>query len=122
MIRRPPRSTRSYTLFPYTTPFRSTLIRFKGARTPRLQDRQRDIRPVFAVRQLGKLKPISVDPAIEAPCLDCGPRGQPPSDPAPRVRRADHTPRSPAIRAPRTDMVMRLRTSKADGRGVGKRW
>src|SRR3546814_9010975 len=33
MIRRPPRSTRTYTLFPYTTLFRSTVLRsLKGRR------------------------------------------------------------------------------------------
>src|SRR3546814_17656002 len=114
MIRRPPRSTRSYTLFPYTTPFRSTLIRFKGARTPRLQDRQRDFRQVFAVRQLGKLKPISVDPAIEAQCFDCGPRGQPPIDAGLRVAAGATKRRSRALRAPKTDMVMMLRQRDED--------
>src|SRR3546814_6195987 len=38
MIRRPPRSTRTDTLFPYTTLFRSGLLA--------LEDRQRDIVPV----------------------------------------------------------------------------
>src|SRR3546814_13015667 len=31
MIRRPPRSTRTYTLFPYTTLFRSFLLRYRDA-------------------------------------------------------------------------------------------
>src|SRR3546814_8758286 len=30
MIQRPPRSTRTYTLFPYTTLFRSTAIKLRG--------------------------------------------------------------------------------------------
>src|SRR6056297_2596123 len=34
MIRQPPRSTRTVTLFPYTTLFRSRLIRRLGAETP----------------------------------------------------------------------------------------
>src|SRR3546814_7942399 len=40
MIRRPPRSTRTDTLFPYTTLFRSSL--FLGGRPGRLRARQRD--------------------------------------------------------------------------------
>src|SRR3546814_3237913 len=41
MIRRPPRSTRTYTLFPYTTLFRSQILR--GLRTLTLRvDRQEE--------------------------------------------------------------------------------
>src|SRR3546814_7446025 len=45
MIRRPPRSTRTYTLFPYTTLFRSILLR-------RFPDRSNQIVFVIAKRQL----------------------------------------------------------------------
>src|SRR3546814_8038672 len=38
MIRRPPRSTRTDTLFPYTTLFRSRLRRFRGRPGPVLAD------------------------------------------------------------------------------------
>src|SRR3546814_11421567 len=92
-IRRPPRSTRTDTLFPYTTLFRS-----------------------FAVRQLGKLKPISVDPAIEAQCFDCGPRGQPPIDAGLRVAAGATKRRSRAIRAHKKDMVMMLSQRDEDFR------
>src|SRR3546814_9950038 len=34
MIRRPPRSTRTYTLFPYTTLFRSPVDQYEGAQVP----------------------------------------------------------------------------------------
>src|SRR3546814_12319273 len=37
MIRRPPRPTRTYTLFPYTTPFRSQLVGADGDVLPRRQ-------------------------------------------------------------------------------------
>src|SRR3546814_11344561 len=49
MIRRPPRSTRTYTLFPYTTLFRSRLVRdaivVRGARLADIQvgKKRRDI-------------------------------------------------------------------------------
>src|SRR3546814_16512514 len=38
MIRRPPRSTRTYTLFPYTTLFRSVLALLRALGTPALAD------------------------------------------------------------------------------------
>src|SRR3546814_11507871 len=41
MVRRPPRSTRTYTLFPYTTLFRSG-VEVGGAREPRQQRRVLD--------------------------------------------------------------------------------
>src|SRR3546814_14611706 len=68
------------------------------------------------LRQLGKLKPISVDPAIEAQCFDCGPRGQPPIDAGLRVAAGATKRRSRAIRAPKKDMVMMLRQRDEDFR------
>src|SRR3546814_13444900 len=50
MIRRPPRSTRTDTLFPYTTLFRSGLIR------PFRHERERNILPLpFGFRPVGHL-------------------------------------------------------------------
>src|SRR3546814_10123940 len=45
MIRRPPRSTRTYTLFPYTTLFRSDLAAFRGGRLPYRHPPRHDIGP-----------------------------------------------------------------------------
>src|SRR3546814_7818921 len=42
MIRRPPRSKRTDTLFPYTTLFRSRLVRWSGDEQPELQPFQLD--------------------------------------------------------------------------------
>src|SRR3546814_1510219 len=53
MIRRPPRSTRTDTLFPYTTLFRS------------LEDRQVGERDPHPVRQLGKRQPAIVQQVVE---------------------------------------------------------
>src|SRR3546814_1006963 len=47
MIRRPPRSTRTYTLFPYTTLFRS--VDGRRAAYVRMHDRVREIVANFAV-------------------------------------------------------------------------
>src|SRR3546814_5591989 len=59
MIRRPPRSTRTDTLFPYTTLFRSRQLGQRHELAPGLLDRLRDVadvvgRPVagFPVRRL----------------------------------------------------------------------
>src|SRR3546814_5570378 len=54
MIRRPPRSTRTDTLFPYATLFRSwrAFCRGSGGRTPvRLGNRRRDVQLGYASRQ-----------------------------------------------------------------------
>src|SRR3546814_5605110 len=42
MVRRPPRSTRTDTLFPYTTLFRSTAITFRNAETSVRFERSRE--------------------------------------------------------------------------------
>src|SRR3546814_2227486 len=53
MIRRPPRSTRTYTLFPYTTLFRSA-----EQQADRAEDRE---------RQAGReLPPATVEPVVDA--------------------------------------------------------
>src|SRR3546814_15783847 len=44
MIRRPPRTTRTDTLFPYTTLFRSRAIRARGSTQQRLTTRSRPLR------------------------------------------------------------------------------
>src|SRR3546814_11076451 len=51
MIRRPPRSTRTDTLFPYTTLFRShRRLRARHARGNRHAERDRDVAPPAAIR------------------------------------------------------------------------
>src|SRR3546814_13497133 len=45
MVRRPPRSTRTDTLFPYTTLFRSDLAAFRGGRLPYRHPPRHDIGP-----------------------------------------------------------------------------
>src|SRR3546814_8796286 len=65
MIRRPPRSTRTDTLFPYTTLFRSPVGR-RGAKAPR-QDRER---PPDAPHQ------GNADPQSQRPQLGSGGRSE----------------------------------------------
>src|SRR3546814_15560390 len=63
MIRRPPRSTRTYTLFPYTTLFRSPrrgrlrLARRQSRRREELPDRRRADRPRHTLRVRDRLWP-----------------------------------------------------------------
>src|SRR3546814_2333908 len=52
MIRRPPRSTRTDTLFPYTTLFRSFIARAPGARVPRSPLESHPPRPISAGSRL----------------------------------------------------------------------
>src|SRR3546814_121236 len=52
MIRRPPRSTRTDTLFPYTTLFRSFMARAPGARVPRSPLESHPPRPISAGSRL----------------------------------------------------------------------
>src|SRR3546814_6299940 len=105
MIRRPPRSTRTYTLFPYTTLFRSSW------RTRSV--RRRDHRPEYSC--LGSRQPIVIAVAIFAhAALD---RLQP--DPAavlrpplPDLDRAPREPRMPAAGGlPRTTFPIQDRKS-----------
>src|SRR3546814_15565173 len=51
MIRRPPRSTRTDTLFPYTTLFRSGVERVERNRRPVPQDRVRDLPRLMAEKE-----------------------------------------------------------------------
>src|SRR3546814_10138477 len=68
MVRRPPRSTRTDTLFPYTTLFRSVVVRAAGLvleRPPR--DAQARGEVVQLVQRVGH----QVSPAMPAPERDC---------------------------------------------------
>src|SRR3546814_10923817 len=56
MIRRPPRSTRTDTLFPYTTLFRSLLIAGTSIRDA-FEGPGRLLRPFFALRKMSKIVP-----------------------------------------------------------------
>src|SRR3546814_3144601 len=62
MIRRPPRSTRTDTLFPYTTLFRSDETWFPEGRRPRRHARRRLARPVAG----GARHRHRIDPAAGA--------------------------------------------------------
>src|SRR3546814_14513267 len=53
MIRRPPRSTRTDTLFPYTTLFRSGQFRRSLSAGTAVKDRRRDQRATTTGRELG---------------------------------------------------------------------
>src|SRR3546814_9379549 len=75
MIRRPPRSTRTDTLFPYTTLFRSNLGRYRA-----------QVRP----RRLGGWQAFGVDDADGR----FPPRAAPVASPRPAVRRTEHARRS----------------------------
>src|SRR3546814_10918945 len=74
MIRRPPRSTRTDTLFPYTTLFRSLLRRAAGkgfgeksGRALRARQQQRDARVlVQPVDQLGPRRGVEQQPVQQA--------------------------------------------------------
>src|SRR3546814_9001156 len=62
MIRRPPRSTRTYTLFPYTTLFRSTLVEKLAAST------QATVLLAFGERlSWGRGYSIHIEPLVGAP-------------------------------------------------------
>src|SRR3546814_3950029 len=71
MIRRPPRSTRTDTLFPYTTLFRSRALRREGAGRPGGGDR--DDQPVEPCGGADPLDPAQrpvAHPAVEAAPID----------------------------------------------------
>src|SRR3546814_12100005 len=72
MIRRPPRSTRTDTLFPYTTLFRSP-IDFFGPRLLRLRKRLRKGQPV--VRHIGDHPryPLRLQASANADIAECRP-------------------------------------------------
>src|SRR3546814_2976966 len=57
MIRRPPSSTRTDTLFPYTTLFRSRVQRPDGRRGARSDDAGRDAGGHRLLEQLGRARP-----------------------------------------------------------------
>src|SRR3546814_3420226 len=66
MIRRPPRSTRTDTLFPYTTLFRSAIIEgFRGGSTP-----QEELRYLYALsevrdaEQMARVLELSMTPEV----------------------------------------------------------
>src|SRR3546814_10954645 len=66
MIRRPPRSTRTDTLFPYTTLFRSAIIEgFRGGSTP-----QEELRYLYALsevrdaEQMARVLELSLTPEV----------------------------------------------------------
>src|SRR3546814_17850565 len=61
MIRRPPRSTRTDTLFPYPTLFRSFLADFDGHvldRAAAIDDRAESLRPILAGLHARKLRSL----------------------------------------------------------------
>src|SRR3546814_17581019 len=58
MIRRPPRSTRTDTLFPYTTLFRSKLRQLGPGRQDRARQRAGDRRPRLAIGRAGRKEEI----------------------------------------------------------------
>src|SRR3546814_16469921 len=105
MIRRPPRSTRTDTLFPYTTLFRSAREADRRRRTPDLADRARAAtRGVYPARRRRGADPD--DERAEAGGLRLGraaryPRaaGRPGHRPAGPYRRAG----DPPYRAPHAD-------------------
>src|SRR3546814_9821137 len=70
MLRRPPRSTRTDTLFPYTTLFRSTTRHRRSGATFRARLRCRVERDGFAVRLCVEMRraeaPRSVEPVVPA--------------------------------------------------------
>src|SRR3546814_14836044 len=82
MIRRPPRSTRTDTLFPYTTLFRSV----RESRKPLSAVRPTAARWPLAALRPRRRRPDDADPR---PCRRCSAHRSPPSDP----RRMRHTPR-----------------------------
>src|SRR3546814_18154085 len=57
MIRRPPRSTRTDTLFPYTTLFRSTLRRLVDRARPARLPTQIDAQTVGRRRRIARVEP-----------------------------------------------------------------
>src|SRR3546814_1344550 len=77
MIRRPPRSTRTDTLFPYTTLFRSMGV------APAVRSRRRDAQPVWprfhARPQLGQLSMHGMDAVgfLDAPAADIAQAARP---------------------------------------------
>src|SRR3546814_13293267 len=65
IIRRPPRSTRTDTLFPYTTPFRSRLVRARraaGSAAADLAADHRRLRSAGAARRAGDVHPAAPVP------------------------------------------------------------
>src|SRR3546814_5596572 len=56
MIRRPPRSTRTDTLFPYTTLFRSLAVRLALEQPPGDHARERLLAPALAAHHFGCLR------------------------------------------------------------------
>src|SRR3546814_1789134 len=80
MIRRPPRSTRTDTLFPYTTLFRSTPDRDRSGRNPHLFGRRHPARCRAGGGRLARDR------------LACAQRVHPPrGSGVPRVRSEEHT-------------------------------
>src|SRR3546814_11251728 len=116
MIRRPPRSTRTDTLFPYTTLFRSTLRRDQRdagddeqqARDPRRADilaqqqegtDRREHRPGPARDRIDDRKVSDLIAALQAPAVGAGDeRGK--EDEADRGAAARHAPGQPDPRHP----------------------
>src|SRR3546814_5528717 len=70
MIRRPPRSTRTDTLFPYTTLFRSDVARNRRRRCHRTghQDRLEQARPLALAFRLCQFR-CNNDPTLDTPDL-----------------------------------------------------
>src|SRR3546814_8345442 len=91
MIRRPPRSTRTYTLFPYTTLCRSTVLELLRLEAERQQLRidtalAASLPPVYADRVMVEQVLLNlVKNAIESM------RGIPAAKREPRVRSEEHT-------------------------------
>src|SRR3546814_478374 len=72
MIRRPPRSTRTDTLFPYTTPFSSYLMSARGARGSFLPQnlRQHLVEAVWQDAELGKAGVMAGEDVVQPHQLD----------------------------------------------------
>src|SRR3546814_12609184 len=73
MIRRPPRSTRTDTLFPYTTLFRSDDLRHQPRPVDAVHRRQRDLAPrLFVAEQSLHHRLRIVEAAVDRDIVDVG--------------------------------------------------
>src|SRR3546814_3586075 len=103
MIRRPPRSTRTDTLFPYTTLFRShhrlshpypdrcRLLCCAGADPPQMENGPRALQGLYLDPEAQRLQVAAHDDHAPAEYADRHPDPQPRDAPAARIRSEEHT-------------------------------